>query len=101
MTLHGLIHELATRHTPHAQRAILCDTSNLFAVGRDGDGANDVCVTGERRSRLQAGLDVPYSNGVVPRRADDATVVGKKGDASDGVGVSSQRSEWAYVFWSA
>ena len=101
MSFHGLIREFAARHIPHPQRSILCDAGNLFAVGRDGDGADDVCVAGERVPRLQAGFDVPYSNGVVPGRAGDAAVIGEEGDTSDCVGVASQRSQRPDVFWSA
>jgi hypothetical protein len=101
MSLNGLIREFAARHIPHPQRSILCDTGNLFAVGRDGDAADDVCVASERVPRLQASFDVPYSNGVVPRRAGDATVIGEEGDTSDCVGVASQRSQRTDVVWSA
>ena len=101
MSFDGLVRELATRHIPNPQRAILCDAGDLFAIGRDGDGADDVCVAGERVAGLQAGLDVPYSNGVVPGGAGDAAVVGEEGDASDGVGVADEGSEGADVLWSA
>lgn len=56
-------------------------------------------MAGEGVSGLEARLDVPYSDGVVPGGADETTVVGEKGDTPDGVGVAREGPEGADVVW--